>query len=85
MDAGKTHLRALAGWLSLWHRARGVWEARAGGTGVLALTGRGKAGTLRGYVSECVVEEAPLPQPQGEESADAWGLQQWDNYLIQGK
>lgn len=66
-------------------RARGVWEAHAGGTGVLALTGRDKAVALRGYVSGCVVEEAPLPLPQGEESADACVLQQWDNHLIQGE
>lgn len=66
-------------------RARGVWEAHAGGTGVLALTGRDKAVALRGYVSGCVVEEAPLPLPQGEESADACELQQWDNHLIQGE
>lgn len=59
MDAGKAHPQGRAGWLSPWHRARGVWEARAGGTGVLALAGTGKAVALRGCVSGCVVEETP--------------------------
>lgn len=49
----------------------------------MALTGRGKVVALRGFVSVCVVEEAPLPQ--GEESADAGELQQWDNCFIQGE
>lgn len=47
------------------------------------MTGRGKAAALRGDVSGCEVEEAPLPL--GEESADAWELQQWDNHLHQGE